>query len=70
MECIGCKKLEEHNGTPIIPRGPVKTTLEKLNIHPTYGVNHLEERLLDHAQARASYTPRFFWVIRVAYPKA
>ena len=33
--------------------------------------NHLEERLLDQAQARASYTPPpFFWVIRVAYPKA
>ena len=31
--------------------------------------NHLEERLLDQAQARASYTP-FFGVIRVAYPKA
>ena len=25
-----------------------------------YGKNHLEERLLDQAQARASYTP-FFW---------
>ena len=32
-------------------------------------LNHLEERLLDQAQARASYTP-FFGVIRVAYPKA
>ena len=31
--------------------------------------NPLEERLLDQAQARASYTP-FFGVIRVAYPKA
>ena len=31
--------------------------------------NHLEERLLDQAQARASCTP-FFGVIRVAYPKA
>ena len=29
--------------------------------------NHLEERLLDQAQARASYTP-FFGVVRVAYP--
>ena len=32
--------------------------------------NHLEERLLDQAQARALYTPPFFWVICVAYPKA
>ena len=31
--------------------------------------NPLEKRLLDQAQARASYTP-FFEVIRVAYPKA
>ena len=30
--------------------------------------NHLEERPLDQAQARASYTP-FLGVIRVAYPK-
>ena len=32
------------------------------------GENHLEERLLDQAQARASYTPPFFGVVRVAYP--
>ena len=32
--------------------------------------NHLEERLLDQAQARASYTPPLLGVIRVAYPKA
>ena len=30
--------------------------------------NHLVERLLDQAQARASYTPPFFGVVRVAYP--
>ena len=30
--------------------------------------NHLEERLLDQAQARALYTP-FLGVVRVAYPK-
>ena len=37
---------------------------------PVYGwfVNHLEERLLDQAQAQASYTPPFFWVVCVAYP--
>ena len=27
----------------------------------TAGGNHIEERLLDQAQARASYTPPFFW---------
>ena len=32
--------------------------------------NHLEERLLDQVQARASHTPPFWGVIRVAYPKA
>ena len=34
--------------------------------------NHLEERSLDFAQARASYTPLLGGggVIRVAYPKA
>ena len=31
--------------------------------------NHLEERLLDQAQARTPYTPAW-GVIRVAYPKA
>ena len=31
--------------------------------------SHLEERLLDQAQAQASYTPPpFFRVVRVAYP--
>ena len=34
------------------------------------GGNHLEERLLDQAQAQALYTPPFLGVIRVAYPKA
>ena len=29
----------------------------------------LKERLLDQAQARASYTPPFFGVVRVAYSK-
>ena len=33
------------------------------------GGNHLEERLFDQAQARASYA-HFLGVIRVAYPKA
>ena len=33
------------------------------------GYNHLEEKLLDQAQAQVSYT--LFWgFIRVAYPKA
>ena len=32
--------------------------------------NHLEERLLDQATARVSFTPPFLGVIRVAYPKA
>ena len=31
--------------------------------------NNLEERLLDQAQAQASYTP-FFQVVRIAYPNA
>ena len=31
--------------------------------------NHLEERLLDQAQARASYTPPFLGGFRVSYPK-
>ena len=35
--------------------------------HESLAPNHLEERLLDQAQARASYTP-LFWVVRVAYP--
>ena len=30
--------------------------------------NHLEERLLDQAQARVSYTPPLFGVVCVAYP--
>ena len=30
--------------------------------------NHLEERLLDQAQARALYTPLFLGVVRVVYP--
>ena len=32
--------------------------------------NHLEKRLSDQAQARASYTTPFLGVIRVAYSKA
>ena len=32
--------------------------------------NHPEEMLLDQAQARTPYTPLFWGVIRVAYPKA
>ena len=32
--------------------------------------SHLEERLLDQAQARASCNPPFGGVVRVAYPKA
>ena len=32
--------------------------------------DHLEERSLDQAQARASYNPPLFGVIRVAYPNA
>ena len=32
--------------------------------------NHLKERLLDQAQVQASYTPLFWGVIHVAYPKA
>ena len=34
-----------------------------------YFGNHLEERWLDQAEVRASYTP-LFGVVRVAYPKA
>ena len=32
--------------------------------------SRLEESLLDQAQARASYNPRFFGVVRAAYPNA
>ena len=38
--------------------------------HDLWYTNHLEERLLDQAQARASYTPPFWGAIRVAYPRA
>ena len=52
-------------------KGLIDRTIDQLllTLAPKALQNHLEERLLDQAQARALYTP-FFGVVRVAYPKA
>ena len=52
-------------------KGGGGTSLLISQAHSLHGSqNHLEERLLDQAQAWASHTPPLLGVIRVAYPKA
>ena len=54
----------------LVPAGEVLCGCFPLPCMKIKSLNHLEERLLDQAQVCTSYTPRFWGVIRVAYPKA
>ena len=56
-----------HTAASLVDKGRLKDT-QGPHLTLVSGKNHLEERLLDQAQVRASYTPPFLGVVRVAYP--
>ena len=62
----GSIRMAVHHRRRLPPGTPPPSSLANVQLNTQ---NHLEERFLDQAQARASYTP-LFGVIRIAYPKA